>query len=129
MNKGIIIGIPIIIAVIIGILAVSMMPEGSEKMEVEDTLDKEIRPEDNPEIEKKIKEIEKIADENDYEVLPREWQTSGPFQVDRTQYALGEKIFIRIGGLQFQDIGQIAVMKPLNDTHKEVYLTIPFDGA
>jgi hypothetical protein len=129
MNKGIIIGIPIIIAVIIGILAVSMMPEGSEKMEVEDTLDKEIRPEDNPEIEKKIKEIEKIADENEYEVLPREWQISGPFQVDRTQYALGEKIFIRIGGLQFQDIGQIAVMKPLNDTHKEVYLTIPFDGA
>ena len=61
--------------------------------------------------------------------MPREWQTSGPFQVDRTQYALGEKIFIRIGGLQFQDIGQIAVMKPLNDTHKEVYLTIPFDGA
>jgi hypothetical protein len=106
-----------------------MMPQEPEKMEVEDTLDKEIRPEDNPEIQKKIEEIEKITDENEYEPLPREWQTSGPFQVDRTQYALGEKIFLRIGGLQFQEKGQVAVMRPLNDTHYSVYLTIPFDGA
>ena len=25
--------------------------------------------------------------------------TSGPFQIDRSEYALGEKIFLRIGGL------------------------------
>ncbi len=130
MNKGIIIGIPLVIAVIVGVLAATMMSsEVSDKMEVEDTLDKEIRPVDNPEIEKKIEEIEKIADENEYEILPREWQTSGPFQIDRTQYALGEKIFLRIGGIQFQEKGQVAVMRPLNDTHYSVYLTIPFDGA
>jgi hypothetical protein len=129
MNKGIIIGIPIAIAVIVGVLAFSVMYEGPEKMEVEDTLDKEIRPDDDPEIQKKIEEIEKIAEQNQYEVLPREWQTSGPFQIDRTKYALGEKIFMRIGGLQFQEKGQVAVMRPLNDTHYSVYLTIPFDGA
>jgi hypothetical protein len=129
MNKGIIIGIPIAIAVIVGVLAFSVMYEGPEKMEVEDTLDKEIRPDDDPEIQKKIEEIEKIAEQNQYEVLPREWQTSGPFQIDRTKYALGEKIFLRIGGLQFQEKGQVAVMRPLNDTHYSVYLTIPFDGA
>ena len=128
MNKGIIIGIPIAIAVI-GILVFSMMPEESDKMEVEDTMDKEIRPDDNPEVQQKIEDIEKIADENEYEALPREWQTSGPFQIDRTEYALGEKIFMRIGGLQFQEKGQVAVMRPLNDTHYSVYLTIPFDGA
>ncbi|NOQ44291.1 MAG: hypothetical protein GQ471_01290 [Nitrosopumilus sp.] len=130
MNKGIIIGIPIIIAIIVGVIAISMMSgEQSGSMEVEDTFDKEISPEETPEVTKKIEEIENIAEENDYDVLPREWQTSGPFQIDRSEYALGEKIFLRIGGLSFQEKGQVAVMRPLNDTHYSVYLTIPFDGA
>lgn len=128
MNKGIIIGIPIAIAIIAGIIAITMMPEGdSNNMEVEDTLDREISPEETLEVEEKLDEIEKIADENTYEILPREWQTSGPFQIDRSEYAIGEKIFIRIGGLDFQEKGQIAVMRPLNDTHYSVYLRIPFD--
>ena len=130
MNKGIIIGIPIIIAIIVGVIAISMMSIGqSDDMEVEDTFDKEISPEETSEVTEKIEEIEKIAEENEYEVLPREWQTSGPFQLDRSEYALGEKIFLRIGGLSFQEKGQVAVMRPLNDTHYSVYLTIPFDGA
>ena len=128
MNKGIIVGIPIAIAIIAGIIAITMMPEGdSNDMEVEDTLDREISPEETLEVEEKLDEIEKIADENTYEILPREWQTSGPFQIDRSEYAIGEKIFIRIGGLDFQEKGQIAVMRPLNDTHYSVYLRIPFD--
>jgi len=128
MNKGIIIGIPIAIAIIAGIIAITVMLEGdSNDMEVEDTLDREIIPEETLEVEEKLDEIEKIADENTYEILPREWQTSGPFQIDRSEYAIGEKIFIRIGGLDFQEKGQIAVMRPLNDTHYSVYLRIPFD--
>jgi len=128
MNKGIIIGMPIAIAIIASIIAITMMPEGdSNDMEVEDTLDKEIIPEETLEVEEKLDEIEKIADENTYEVLPREWQTSGPFQIDRSEYAIGEKIFIRIGGLDFQEKGQIVIMRPLNDTHNSVYLRIPFD--
>jgi len=128
MNKGIIIGIPIAIAIIASIIAITMMPEGdSNDMEVEDTLDREISPEETLEVEEKLDEIEKIADENTYEILPREWQTSGPFQIDRSEYAIGEKIFIRIGGLDFQEKGQIVIMRPLNDTHNSVYLRIPFD--
>ncbi len=126
MNKGIVIGIPLAAAVVAAVLIAS---GGDSSIEVEDALDKEIRPEETPEVTEKIEEIEKTADKNSYEVLPREWQTSGPFQIDRTEYALGEKIFVRIGGLQFQEKGQIAVMRPLNDTHYSVYLTIPFDGA
>jgi hypothetical protein len=130
MNKGLMVGIPIVIIIIAGIIGLTMTQNGdSERMEVEDVFDKEISPEETPEVVKKLDEIEKIADENQYEVLPREWQTSGPFQLDRTQYALGEKIFLRIGGLDFQEKGQVAVMRPLNDTHYSVYLTIPFDGA
>jgi hypothetical protein len=130
MNKGIIIGIPIIIAIIVGVIAISMISvEQSDDMEVEDTFDKEISPEETPQVGEKLEEIENIAEENEFDVLPREWQTSGPFQVDRSEYALGEKIFLRIGGLSFQEKGQVAVMRPLNDTHYSVYLTIPFDGA
>ena len=130
MNKGIIIGIPIIIAIIVGVITISMISvEQSDDMEVEDTFDKEISPEETPQIGEKLEEIENIAEENEYDVLPREWQTSGPFQIDRSEYALGEKIFLRIGGLSFQEKGQVAVMRPLNDTHYSVYLTIPFDGA
>ena len=116
MNKGVILGISIATVVIAGVIIVLMMDQdGSEKIEVEDTLDKEVIPIDNPEIGEKIKEIEKIAGENEYDPEPRDWQTSGPFQIDRSQYALGEKIFMRIGGLQFQEKGQVAVMRPLND--------------
>jgi len=130
MNKGVIIGIPIAIVVILGIVAVTMMStQDSNPMEVENTLDREVVPEDIPEVDEKLDEIEKISDENEYEVEPREWQISGPFQIDRTEYALGEKIFLRIGGLSFQEKGQVAVMRPLNSTHYSVYLTIPFDGA
>ncbi|MDH3277291.1 MAG: hypothetical protein OEL77_07065 [Nitrosopumilus sp.] len=129
MNKGIIIAIPIVIAIIVGVIAMATMSNESSNMEIEDILDKEIRTSDSPEVDEKLDEIEKIADENEYEVLPREWQTSGPFQIDRNQYAIGEKIFLRIGGLGVQEKGQIAVMRPLNNTHYSVYLTVPFDGA
>ena len=129
MNKSALVGVSIIIALIAGIAITMMSIDQPNNMEVEDTFDKEISPEETPEVTEKIDEIEKIAGENEFEVLPREWQTSGPFQVDRSEYALGEKIFLRIGGLQFQEKGQVAVMRPLNDTHYSVYLTIPFDGT
>ena len=93
------------------------------------TSDKEMQVVKTPEIQEKLDEIQKIADENNYKLLPREWKTSGPFQIDRNEYAIGEKIFIRIGGLELDDKGQIAVMRPLNVTHYSVYLTIPFDGT
>jgi len=101
----------------------------SDYAEVENTLDKEIRPNEeiNPEIQEKLDSIEKINLENEYSPQPREWKTSGPFQIDRDEYAIGEKIFIRIGGLQIGEKGQIAVMRPLNTTHYTVYMTIPFD--
>ncbi len=117
----------------IGILAIVLVllipSQESDVAEVEDTLDREIQPVDIPEIQEKLDEIQRIANETDYKPLPREWQTSGPFQIDRNEYAIGEKIFIRIGGLEIDAKGQIAVMRPLNATHYSVYITIPFDGS
>jgi len=119
----------IVILTIISVL-ILVPNEKSDVVEINlITSDKEIQPIETPEIQKRLDEIQKIANETDYKPLPREWITSGPFQIDRSEYAIGEKIFIRIGGLEFDAKGQIAVMRPLNATYYSVYITIPFDGA
>ena len=119
------IGIIVIISILI------LLPyEKSDVVEIDlITSNKEIQPVETPEIQERLDKIQKIANETDYNPLPREWITSGPFQIDRSEYAIGEKIFIRIGGLEVDAKGQIAVMRPLNVTHYSVYITIPFDGS
>ncbi len=124
--------IPIVIGVIIvmiGIIAIANQEPNA--MEVEDALNKELQPVEGitPEVQEKLDEIEKRNLENEYSPKDREWVTSGPFQIDRSEYILGEKIFLVIGGLEQQDKGQVAFLRPLNDTHKKVYQTIPFDGS
>jgi hypothetical protein len=80
------------------------------------------------EIDIKLDEIENKARDNYYEPAPREWITSGPFQIDRTEYRIGEKIFITINGLEENEKGQIAFLRNLNETHYSVVQTISFDG-
>ncbi len=140
MKKGLTIGITVGVSIFVIILAIILI--SSPKSDVEDVT---ITPVTNvttnvqivnnqtlnveTEIQKKLDEIEKINLENEYSPKEREWQTSGPFQIDRKQYAIGEKIFLIIGGLNADEKGQIAVMRTLNATHYSVYLSIPFDGA
>ena len=139
MKKGLTIGITVGISIFVIILAIILI--SSPKSDVKDVA---ITPVTNvtnvqivnnqtlnveTEIGKKLDEIEKINLENEYSPKEREWQTSGPFQIDRKQYAIGEKIFLIIGGLNADEKGQIAFMRPLNATHYSVYLSIPFDGA
>jgi len=140
VKKGLIIGIAIGVSVFVIILSIILI--SSLKSDVKDVI---ITPVTNvttnvqivnnqtlnveTEIGKKLDEIEKINLENEYSPKEREWQTSGPFQIDRKQYAIGEKIFLIIGGLNADEKGQIAFMRPLNATHYSVYLSIPFDGA
>lgn len=124
--------IPIIVGIIIAIIGTIVLTnQEPNTMEVEDVMDKELRPNEEvtPEIQDRLDEIEEINLENEYSPKSREWITSGPFQIDRSEYVLGEKIFVRIGGLGYDEKGQIAFLRPLNSTHYSVYLTIPFDGA
>jgi hypothetical protein len=126
------IAIPIAISVIIVIAGIfAITNQESKTIEVEDSLNKELQPtnEITPEIQEKLDKIEKVNLENEYTPKDREWITSGPFQIDRSEYILGEKIFLRIGGLTQDDKGQAAFLKPLNSTHYEVYIAIPFDGS
>ena len=81
-------------------------------------------------IAEKYVEIEKqTIDKGEYKPAPRDYPTSGPFEIDRSRYVLGENVFVSINNLQPQEKGQIAFLRPLNETHYSVYITIPFDGS
>ncbi len=77
-----------------------------------------------------IAEIEKQIEETtgDFSPTVSVWLTSGPFQIDKSQYLVAENIFVRVGNLAPNEKGQIAFLRPLNETHYSVYNTIPFDG-
>jgi len=81
--------------------------------------------------EEEIIEIEKQIEETagSFTSTPKEWLTSGPFQIDKSQYLLGDSIFVRITNLAQNEKGQIAFLRPMNETYYSVYITIPFDGA
>ncbi len=119
------IGILTIISVLI------LVPyEKSDVVEIDlFTSDKEIQPVETLEIQEKLNEVEKKNLGNEYSPKVREWITSGPFQIDRSEYRLGEKIFLRTGGLSIDEKGQVAFLRPLNSTHYSVFFTIPFDGT
>ena len=131
MKKGAMIGIAGGIAIVMILGIVFAFNQESDTMEIETTLGRELIPDEDvtPEVQAKLDEIEKINLENEYSPSPREWITSGPFQIDRSKYVIGEKIFLVIGGLEYQEKGQVAFLRPLNDTHNKVYQTVPFDGA
>ena len=121
---GIIGGIAMMIIIVI-VFAFNQEPDAKDVFDKELTPDKEAA----SKIQAKWDEIEKIKLENEYSPSPREWITSGPFQIDRSKYVIGEKIFLVIGGLESQEKGQVVFLRPLNDTHNKVYQTIPFDGT
>ena len=123
----------IIIAISIGIIILAVVMTFNPKsnvIEAGDILDKNAKSDtETPEIQAKLDEIEKKKVENTYTPKEREWITSGPFQIDRSEYVLGEKIFLRVGSLNPTEKGQIVFLRPLNETHYAVYLSIPFDGT
>jgi len=81
-------------------------------------------------IKEQIAEIEKQIEETtgDFSPTVRDWLTSGPFQIDRSQYLLGENIFVSVNNLALNEKGQITFLRPMNKTHYAVYVTYPFDG-
>ena len=75
---------------------------------------------------------DKIKNDNSYEpYIPteREWIQSGPFQIDKSEYALGEKIFINIINLNKNTKGTMVFAKIINSTHVFAYEKIKFDGS
>ncbi len=108
----------VIAAIIIGVIVIqfSSINENNSEQDIEPTIIDVDR--------------DRIPDDVDsFVAAPRVWQTSGPFEIDRLQYVLGELVLMRIGDLQPNEKGQIAFLRSLNETHYDVYITIPFDGS
>ena len=57
-----------------------------------------------------------------------EWVKSGSFEIDKSEYNLGEKIFLSTTNLLPVDKGAVQFLRPINDTHHKSYIKIPFDG-
>lgn len=133
INTKYIISIIILTSVIIAVSLVIF--DQTKTIEVRDVINDGLEYEATTEIEEKLDEIQKNVDElknleTDYDPSrDREWITSGPFQIDREEYALGENVFLRINQLDPTEKGQVAFLRPMNSTHYSVYITIPFDGS
>jgi hypothetical protein len=57
------------------------------------------------------------------------WQKSGSFEIDKSEYNIGEKIFLSTTNLLPEDKGTVQFLRPINDTHNKSYIKIPFDGS
>ena len=60
--------------------------------------------------------------------IEEKWLRSGPFEIDKNQYNVGEKIFLTTRDLLPEENGQIQFLRPINDTHHKAYIKIPFNG-
>ncbi len=55
-----------------------------------------------------------------------DWNRSGPFAIDKSEYRIGDSVFIAVSGLGPTDIGNIVFVMPNGTTQ---YISIPFDGS
>ena len=60
--------------------------------------------------------------------IEEKWIQSGPFEIDKAQYNMGEKIFLTTNDLLAEEKGIVQFLRPINDTHHKSYMKIPFDG-
>jgi hypothetical protein len=79
---------------------------------------------------KKVEEDRIAAEKAGFEMhKPREWLTAGPFQIDRSEYHLGEKIFINVAPLPSDFNGEMVFAKIVNSTHAKIYKKLAFMGS
>ena len=123
MNAKIVIPISVIITIVIVVFSLTQIeketpPQFEESSKIDSML-------------QQIKE-EKIKNENSenpYVQKEREWITSGPFKIDRSEYALGEKIFVNIDQINIDEKGIVIFLRPTNSTNYAPYHMMPFDGS
>ena len=60
--------------------------------------------------------------------IEEKWLRSGSFEIDKSQYNMGEKIFLSTSNLLPEDKGTVQFLRPINDTHYTTHIKIPFNG-
>ena len=131
MNEKIIITLAIVIAIAFGITIATYVFVQTPN-EIEDNKNNKFGETD--EIGSMLKKIEedKIKNqqsENPYEPKEREWVSSGPFKLDRSEYILGERLFVNLDYLDKNTKGEMIFTKIINNTHSYEYKKIKFDGS
>ena len=126
MDKKIIISISAIIIITIIGISITQIDindnESTKHLEQSDDI--------NSMLEKiKHDKINNDSSENPYVPKEREWISSGPFSIDRSEYVLGEKVFFNIDYIPENVKGEIRFIKILNSTHHQPYKSIIFDGS
>ena len=140
MNNKIISIVAVIITISIIIFAISELQTDEKKVPEQSVSEESVSEESvseesvSEEIQSKLDKLEKDRNENinsqqPYIPAERDWPTSGPFKIDRSQYLLGEKIFVNIDTLTLSDKGTMKFLIPLNDTSYKTYYSMPFDGS
>ena len=140
MNNKIISIVAVIITISIIIFAISELQTDEKKVPEQSVSEQSVSEESvseqsvSEEIQSKLDKLEKDRNENlnsqqPYIPAERDWPTSGPFKIDRSQYLLGEKIFVNIDTLTLSDKGTMKFLIPLNDTSYKTYYSMPFDGS
>ena len=132
MNGKIIIPISVIITIVIVVFSLTQNEIIEEQIspEINNSPERiDVTP-NNQDIYDKIKEdeIKNSNSEQPYYPKEREWISSGPFKIDRSEYHLGEKIFINIDQIDKNTKGKMVFSKMINSTHGWVYVSFPFDG-
>ena len=100
-----------IIVAVVAIISVSVLIPQNNESSLENEIGIEIT---NPEV---------------YAPPMSEWITSGPFQIDRSSYRLGDSIFLVVGVLSVEEKGEIAFLRPMNETYYKVHVLKKFDGS
>ena len=126
MNNKIIISVAI--AIVITIIIFSLT-QNEEFNEVEEPRFKETTEIGN--VLQEIVDNKKLNDSslNPYSPAEREWNKSGPFLLDRSEYLLGEKLFVNVQNIDKNTKGEMIFSKIINDTHNYQYKKIKFDGS
>jgi len=126
------------ILVIVGILAGAITIAGAIvsfiETENEEQIDNNSKFSETDEISsmlQKIEEdrIENEQSENPYKPKEREWISSGPFKLDRSEYVLGERLFVNLDYVDKNTKGEMIFTKIINNTHVYEYKKIKFDGS
>ena len=134
MNGKIIIPISVIITIVIVVFSLTQNDIIEEQIssEINDSPEMMDTPSHIQDIYDKIEEdkIKNDASEQPYEsTKEREWISSGPFKIDRSEYYLGEKIFFNIERIDKNTKGKVVFWKITNNTSAYTYAEFPFDGS
>ena len=123
-----------IVGVVAGIIAIAGAIAGFSTTENEEVYNKDSKYSATDEISSMLQKIEddKIENEqseNPYKPKEREWNSSGPFKLDRSEYVLGERLFVNLDYVDKNTKGDMIFTKIINNTHAYEYKKIKFDGS